>query len=231
MTRQRPRSSPGLVLPVVLVALIATAGCGGEDPAAAEPDCATTVRSAALAVETRQQVVLLDAALRRCGGIDQLTTEMSRYPNMVGFSPATFVALRCSRSPDPDVQTGPVCSALAAPATTPQAAANELVFVGATLDGRTVEIRPDADTPFVGQLPAVVQQTVDIAAESGCEGVIAQRDAWAARTVDPEIGDEASVYAKHAELVAAYLACPFAPIVPPTVPPTVPSTPATTVGG
>ncbi len=46
----------------------------------------------------------------------------------------------------------------------------------------------------------------------GCEGVIAQRDMWAARAADPAIGDEASVYAHHAQNVANYIGCEAAPI-------------------
>jgi len=87
----------------------------------------------------------------------------------------------------------------------------ELVFVGDTLDGRQVEIRPSATIQFFGDVPAIVQQTVDIALESGCEGVIAQRDLWASRVADPLFGDEASVYAQHAQNVAVYIQCETAP--------------------
>ena len=86
------------------------------------------------------------------------------------------------------------------------------MFVGDTLDGRQVEIRPSESTRFDGDVPAVVQQTVDIAIESGCEGVIAQRDLWASRVDDPVIGDEASVYAQHAQNVADYIQCDVPPI-------------------
>ena len=92
----------------------------------------------------------------------------------------------------------------------PTTAPVELVFVGETLDGRRIEIRPDADTVFVGDVPQVVQQTVDIAVEAGCDGVIAQRDLWASRVNDPVIGDEASVYAHHAQNVANYIGCDVA---------------------
>ncbi|HEX6658535.1 MAG TPA: hypothetical protein VF065_10665, partial [Ilumatobacter sp.] len=92
-----------------------------------------------------------------------------------------------------------------------------LVFVGETLDGRRIEIRPDADTVFVGDVPQVVQQTVDIAIEAGCDGVIAQRDLWASRANDAVIGDEASVYAHHAQNVANYIGCESPPL--PTVAP------------
>ena len=86
------------------------------------------------------------------------------------------------------------------------------MFVGDTLDGRQVEIRPSATIQFVGEVPAVVQQTVDIALESGCEGVIEQRDLWVSRVGDPLFGDEASVYAQHAQNVALYIQCEVPPI-------------------
>jgi hypothetical protein len=106
-----------------------------------------------------------------------------------------------------------VTATTAVPTTQP----SEIVYVGSTLDGRTVELRPDADTVFIGDTPQVVQQTVDIAVESGCVGVLAQRDHWAALVADPDIGDEASVYAQHAQNVANYIGCDSPPI--PTAPP------------
>ena len=66
----------------------------------------------------------------------------------------------------------------------------------------------------MGEVPAVIQQTVDIAFESGCEGVIAQRDLWAARIDDSPAGDIASVYAQHAQNVANFIQCDTEPLEP-----------------
>jgi hypothetical protein len=83
-----------------------------------------------------------------------------------------------------------------------------IVFVGDTLDGRQIEITPADGVEFVGDVPTVVQQTVDIAFESGCEGVIAQRDLWISRIDDTPAGDIASLYAQHAQNVANFIGCP-----------------------
>ena len=101
---------------------------------------------------------------------------------------------------------------IAPPTTPPPTTLPDLVFVGDTLDGRQVEIRPSATIQFDGDVPAIVQQTVDIALESGCEEVLAQRDLWASRVDDPRFGDEASVYAQHAQNVALYIQCDTPPI-------------------
>jgi hypothetical protein len=88
----------------------------------------------------------------------------------------------------------------------------ELIFVGDTLDGRPIEIRPGPGIEFVGEVPAVIQQTVDIAVESGCDGVIAQRDLWAGQITDSAAGDIASVYAQHAQNVANFIGCDTEPL-------------------
>jgi hypothetical protein len=137
---------------------------------------------------------------------------MNRYPGITGYELHTFVELRCGRVGDESVRSSPACVAVTATTVVPTAPPAEIVFVGETLDGRKIEIRPDADTVFVGDSPQVVQQTVDIAVEAGCDGVLAQRDQWAALAGDPTIGDEASVYAQHAQNVANYIGCESAPI-------------------
>jgi hypothetical protein len=193
---------------LVLGAASATAACDKpDDDTTAATGCAATVRDASRAVEVAEQVDLLDRAMVRCRSLDELTAEMSRYPGIVGYELSTFVALRCTKVTDEAVRSSPACASLVAPATTVNASVASVAFVGETLDGRTIEIRPDADTAFVGDVPAAVQQTVDIAIESGCEGVRTQRDLWAARVGEAGIGDEASVYAEHAQRVADYIGC------------------------
>jgi hypothetical protein len=203
---------------VVTVALsiagILTAACSPDDEAA-ESGCASTVHDASLAVEVSDQVRMLDLAMVRCRSLEELNTEMARYPGITGYDTRTFVELRCGRVSDESVRSSPSCLAVTATTAVPTTAAVEIVFVGETLDGRRIEIRPDADTVFVGEAPQVVQQTVDIAIEAGCEGVLAQRDLWASRVDDPAIGDEASVYAHHAQNVANYIGCESTPITAP----------------
>ena len=195
-----------------MVALL-TACTPTPEEAAPPTGCAAVVRTASLAVEPDTQVDLLDDALVACSSANAFRTQVSRYPGIIGYDIDTFVDLRCVRTDDERVKRTPACTDAVGPATTPPpATVAEIVFVGDTLDGRRVEIRPSDRIPFEGDVPRVVQQTVDIAVESGCDGVIAQRDLWASRVDDALIGDEASVFAQHAQNVADYIQCDSTPI-------------------
>ena len=87
---------------------------------------------------------LLDTALLTCRSYAALVSELSGYPGIIGYAAETFVQRRCERIDDEAVQTGPACSAVITPTTAPPTTLVELVFVGDTLDGRRIEIRPDA---------------------------------------------------------------------------------------
>jgi hypothetical protein len=195
----------------LLLAAVAGACSQSQEPEAAT-GCAATVREASLAAEVDEQIVLLDLALARCISVGALVGEMARYPGIVGYSPATFVELRCGTATEETVRTSAVCTSYAAPATTVLPVSPDVVYVAETLDGRRIEIVPDADTPFVDGRPEPMQRTVDIAVESGCQGVIAERDRWVGLIGDPALGDEASAYARHAENVASYIRCVFEPL-------------------
>ena len=200
-----------LLATCVMTALVACEATDGDDDA--QGGCAATVAEAAVAVEVDEQVALLDTALVACRSYSDFSSELARHPGITGYDSATFVSLRCARVTDELLRTSPTCATVIAPATTlPPTTLPELVFVGDTLDGRQVEIRPTATIRFVGEVPEIVQQTVDIALESGCEGVIAQRDLWASRVGGQQYGDEASVYAQHAQNVAIYIQCDTPPI-------------------
>ena len=86
------------------------------------------------------------------------------------------------------------------------AAADVPVFVGETLDGRQVEIRPSDEVPFDGETPVAISEIVS-AAQDGCDQVYSLRDEWSGRTTDPAYGDAASVFAQHAQNVAIYIRC------------------------
>lgn len=195
-------------------ALLAAGGsaCTPDDEATTT-GCAATVAAAADAIELDEQKRLLDQALLQCRSVGDLTRELERNPGLIGYSPETFVSLRCTRIEDEATRRGPTCAAVVSPTTTvPPTTLVDLVFVGDTLDDRRIEIRPSDTTRFVGEVPEVVQQTVDIAFESGCEGLIEQRDRWYARIDSTPAGDEASVYARHAQNVAAYVGCEVPPL-------------------
>lgn len=199
---------------VVACAIAAAAtGCAAPSDGDATTGCAETVSAAADAIEIDEQKRLLDQALLQCRSVTDLTRELDRHPGLIGFSADAFVAIRCERIEDPATQRGPTCASVISPTTTaPPTTLVDLVFVGDTLDGRRIEIRPSATVRFVGEVPEVIQQTVDIAFESGCEGLFEQRDRWFERIADPATGDEASVYALHAQNVAAYIGCEVPPL-------------------
>jgi hypothetical protein len=179
----------------------------------ARTGCADTVDDAADAIEIDDQKRLLDQALLQCRSVADLTRELDRHPGLIGFSTDAFVAIRCERIEDRATQRAPTCASVISPTTTaPPTTVVDLVFVGDTLDGRRIEIRPSDTVRFVGEVPEVIQQTVDIAIESDCDGLIEQRDRWFARIGDPDIGDVASVYARHAQNVAAYVQCEVPPL-------------------
>jgi hypothetical protein len=93
------------------------------------------------------------------------------------------------------------------------AAADVPVFVGSTVDGRQVEVRPSDDVPFDGETPVAIGEIL-AAAEEGCDSVYALRDEWTARTTDAAYGDAASVFAQHAQNVAVYIRCEAPPAQP-----------------
>lgn len=189
-------------------ALVIAAACDPPDETSATARCSDSVAQAAAASEPRAQVRLLDRALRTCGSYELFTSELSEYPSTTGYDPATFVELRCNAVTDEAVREGPTCaSVIVPPSTAPPTTAVELVYVGDTLDGRQVEIRPSAEITFDGDVPTVIQQTVNIAVESGCDGVIGQRDLWAEQADDSDAGSIASVYAQHAQNVADFIQC------------------------
>jgi len=197
---------------LVAVALFGLAACQPSDESATS-GCATLVAEASAESEPSEQVRLLDRALIVCRSYDSFTAQLDRYPSSIGYDSITYVSRRCANATDEDVLAGPTCSNVIAPATTaPPTTVVDLLFVGDTVDGRPIEIRPEDGIEFVGDVPAVVQQTVDIAFESGCDGVIAQRDVWAAQIDDSSEGDIASVYAQHAQNVADFIQCDSVPL-------------------
>lgn len=203
--------------PVVatVVAVVALAGVGCEAEEAEEPrsGCAGLVADAVAAVETEDQVRLLDAALTVCPSYDGFAAQLIAAPGLIGFDTRTFVTMRCNvRTPVERARTA-ACDMIPAPSTTMQVRTTEpeLVFVGVTLDGRRIEIRPSDDIDFVGERPSAVKLNADIAVEAGCEGVLEQRSVWTIQASDQTLSDEerdiASAFARHAWVVAAFTGC------------------------
>ena len=196
------------------MALTVTGACDAPTGGQSTSGCASLVEEAARESEPGDQVRLLDRAMLACGSYDAFTSELQRHAGSIGYDPVTYATRRCERADDEELRDTPTCAELITPATTaPPTTIVELIFVGDTLDGRPIEIRPGPGIEFVGEVPAVIQQTVDIAVESGCEGVIAQRDLWAEQIADSAAGDIASVYAQHAQNVANFIGCDNEPLV------------------
>jgi hypothetical protein len=183
-------------------------GCTEEDTQVtpSEP-CSAAMARAANATEVDEQIALLDKALVVCRSVSAFDQQMSRYPNIVGFDPLRFVENRCTTVDEGDVRRSTICSTFVTTTTTVPAELPDVVYVGLTLDGREVEIRPRPEIPFTEGRPAAVVQIVDIATEDGCEGPEAEFDRWRQRTDDAAIGDAASVFAQHALNVMAFMGC------------------------
>ncbi len=207
------RPSPIITASLVALSVLALTACDPPGGGESATGCATTVAVASAESEPADQVRLLDQAMIICGSYDAFTAELRRHAGSIGYDPVTYVARRCGNVEDEAVRSGPTCSAVIVPATTaPTTTVVELVFVGDTVDGRPIEIRPGSGIDFVGEVPAVIQQTVDIALEAGCDGVIGQRDLWVTRIDGTPEGDIASVYAQHAQNVANFIGCGTDPI-------------------
>lgn len=204
-------TSPGVVALAVVLAV--ASACDAPTDGQATSGCASLVEDAARQSEPGDQVRMLDRAMLACGSYDAFTSELQRHAGSIGYDPVTYATRRCERVDDEELRGTPTCAAVITPTTTaPPTTIVELIFVGDTLDGRPIEIRPGPGIEFVGEVPAVIQQTVDIAVESGCDGVIAQRDLWAGQITDSAAGDIASVYAQHAQNVANFIGCDTEPL-------------------
>lgn len=230
--------------PLALAALATLpmlAGCA-DDTTGARVTCDDAIAAAAEATEVADQVRGLDEALLACGSYGAYVAALSGQRGLIGYSPETFVDRRCAAVTEPALRNSPTCRTALPPTTPPVATVPDVVYAAAMLDGRVIELRPSPAVPFAGEVPAVVQETVEIATASGCPGVLAQRDRWAgeaAATAGPPsapgegltASEIASAYAQHAIHVAVWIGCTDAQLPPPLpAPATAPPAPPTTAG-
>jgi hypothetical protein len=189
-----------------LVIVSAACDTDPEEPSAGDP-CVRTMERASRAAEISDQIELLDSALLSCRSFTAYDAQLGRYPGIIGYEGLAYVMNRCAElSADELVSDSAVCTDVASQTSTTIARVPALEYVGQTMDGREVTIRED-DTEFVDGKPAAIVTIVDIATEDGCSGVEDELTRWLARTNDPVIGDQASVYARHAENVLAFIGC------------------------
>lgn len=195
---------------LVLAGLVVfSAACDADpDEQSVRDPCVRTMERASRAVEISDQIELLDSALLSCRSFTAYDAQLGRYPGIIGYEGLAYVMTRCAElSGDELVSASAVCTDVASQIpTTTIARVPELEYVGQTMDGREVTIRED-DAEFVDGKPAAIVAIVDIATEDGCSGVEDALARWLARTNDPIIGDQASVYARHAENVLAFIGC------------------------
>jgi hypothetical protein len=190
-------------------AVMAGAACAPESQQVAPTDpCRSTIDDASSAAEISRQVELLDRALIVCPSVETFAVNAQRHPTMLGVDIATYLRNRCSTAETESVRTSRICSSETIATTTlPPTDVPDVVYVGTTLDGRQVEIRPRAGRPFDEGTPSVIAEMPGIALLAGCDGIQEVFDEWSARIDDPVIGDEASVYAQQALDVLAYIQC------------------------
>lgn len=197
-----------LAIAVVLAPLIAACTEPEVEVAPSEP-CRSVVDDVATAVEISEQVALLDTALVVCRSVEQLDRALAAHPGVIAVDASTFADRRCSDAPDARIAGSTICRSVVTTTTTEPVSDEPTlgVYVGRTLDGRDVEILA-SDTLFTQGRPAAIVQIVDIGTEDGCEGVAEEFRRWSELVDDPEFGDEASVYARHALNVSSNLGCP-----------------------
>jgi hypothetical protein len=189
-----------------LVVVSVACSADAKEQSGGDP-CVRTMERASRAAEISDQIELLDSALLSCRSFTAYDAQLGRYPGIVGYDGLEYVTARCTAlAADEVVSASSVCTDVASPTSNTLGGLPEVEYVGQTLDGREVTIGPD-DTKFVDGKPAAIVAIVDIAAEDGCPGVEDERARWLAQTNDPIVGDQASVYARHAENVLAFIGC------------------------
>lgn len=210
-TPRRASHRPGLRRRVCAAAATLALGAQGAACSPAEDStqvsCRDAVGRAAAASEPDDELRLLDQGLAVCDSYEGFASELAKYPGVIGYSVETFIERRCRAVIPDDVLAAPTCLTANPPTTPPTTVVEELLFVGATLDGRLIEIRPTPETPFIDDVPTEIQRTVDITLTDGCEGLRSQRDLWVAAVDGSPEGDIASVFAQHAQNVAMFTGC------------------------
>lgn len=194
----------------VAVALVTSiAACSSDEDTGAPTDpCRATIEEAGSEAEISRQIELLDEALVLCSSVEVFAVHAQRHPTMLGWDVATYLTNRCATVENEGVRQSRICTSESVATTTPaRVDAPEVVFVGTTLDGREVEIRPRAGRPFDDGVPVVIAEMGDLAINSGCEGLQAEFDRWSLLIEDPIIGDEASVFAREAQNVQRFIGC------------------------
>jgi len=193
-----------------LVLAVSIAGCGNQrESTPSASTCQAIVDDAVAAREISDQLSLLDRALVVCRSSTALSAALEQHPGAFGVTAAEFATARCQAPPSERISQSSICRELSPPNTTqPVLLDSEIqTYLAVTLDGREVVLTSDR-VRFAEGRPAVVVQLTDIMTEDGCLAVEAEYRGWVDEVLDPERGDEASVYAQHALNLLRFFGCP-----------------------
>ncbi len=181
--------------------------CTQERASTVRPDpCRDALDRAAVAREIPQQIALLDSALVICRDVDAFSEGLRLHPGAIAVAPATFIQRRCEDPPDATVARSLICQSVVPPVDTAPGDNAVKVYVGRTLDGRSVELRSD-QVRFTDGRPAGIVEVVNVSTRQGCEGLAALYAQWIPMVGLEDRGDELSVYAQHTVNLMQSLGC------------------------
>jgi hypothetical protein len=192
---------------VLLLGLALLCACGSAPTAAVRPEpCRDALDRAALAREVTQQISLLDAALVICRDVDAFAEGLRLHPGVISVAPATFIQRRCESPPDQRVGRSSICQSVVPPTSDLPNADAAQVYIGRTLDGRSVELRSD-QVRFTDGRPSGIIEVVEVSTRAGCQGLSGLYAKWIPLVSLEDRGDELSVYAQHTLNVMRSLGC------------------------
>lgn len=201
------RTRPVLLVSQVIAIAALLSGCAQEQQAVMRADpCRDALDRAAVAREIPQQIALLDSALVICRDVDAFSEGLRLHPGAIAVAPATFIQRRCEDPPDATVARSLICQSVVPPVDTAPGDNAVKVYVGRTLDGRSVELRSD-QVRFTDGRPAGIVEVVNVSTRQGCEGLAALYAQWIPMVGLEDRGDELSVYAQHTVNLMQSLGC------------------------
>jgi hypothetical protein len=192
---------------LLLVGVIALSACGAAPQATVRPDpCRDALDRAAIAREVPRQIMLLDAALVICRDADAFADGLRLHPGAIAVAPASFIQRRCENPPDQRVGRSSICQSVVPPTSDAPGSDSAQVYIGRTLDGRSVELRSDR-VRFTDGRPSGIIEVVDVSTREGCRGLSSLYAQWIPLVALEDRGDELSVYAQHTLNVMRSLGC------------------------
>jgi hypothetical protein len=192
---------------VLFVSLGLISACSAAPAVTVRADpCRDALDRAALAREVSQQITLLDSALVICRDVDAFADGLRLHQGAIAVAPATFIQRRCENPPDQRVGLSSICQTVAPPSSDLPSADGIQVYIGRTLDGRSVELRSD-QVRFTDGRPSGIIEVVEVSTREGCGGLSALYAQWIPLVSLEDRGDELSVYAQHTLNVMRSLGC------------------------